>query len=501
MSYQLLEEHHRRLSHLRHSEAILSWDEAAVMPAGGGDARADALATLRGIIHERATEPRLEEWFERAEQERTTLDAWQAANLREMRREWLRATAIPQQLVEATSRAETRSEQAWRTRRAANDWAGFLPLLEEVVKLKREVGAAIGDKLGLDAYDALLDGYEPGARRAQIQPLFSRLRSFLPAFIDAVIEKQAREVVLSPSGPFPVERQRWLGLELMKRIGFDFEHGRLDTSHHPFCGGVPQDVRITTRYDADDFAKALMGVLHETGHAKYEQNLPAAWSAQPVGAARGMSVHESQSLLLEMQVCRSPAFLEFATALIVEAFPDLARAQPEAFSAGNLSRLATRVKKSFIRVDADEVTYPCHVVLRFELETALVMGQLAVKDIPERWDAGMRELLGLSTAGNFRDGCLQDVHWPAGLIGYFPTYTLGALTAAQLFRAAKSQISDLEAGIRRGEFTALDAWLREKVWSQGSSLQTDELLRRATGHTLDTAAFEAHVKERYLAAT
>jgi carboxypeptidase Taq len=498
MSYRLLEEHQQRISHLRHTEAIIGWDEAAVMPPGGGEARAEALATLRGVIHERATDARLGELFANAEQTASELDAWQSANLREMRREWLRATAVPQDLVEAASRAETRSEQAWRSCRKNNDWEGFRPLLEEVLKLKREVGAAIGAKLGLDAYDALLDGHEPGARRASIEPLFTKLRGFLPPLIDAVIERQARSTVIEPKGPFPIEQQRALGLALMKRVGFDFDRGRLDTSHHPFCGGVPQDVRITTRYDPADFAKAMMGVLHETGHAKYEQNLPRAWLSQPVGAARGMSLHESQSLLLEMQVCRSRAFLEFATALIVDAFPELARNQPTAFESSNLARLATRVEKGFIRVDADEATYPCHVVLRFELETALVLGTLSVKDIPEVWDVGMRDLLGLSTAGNFRDGCLQDVHWPAGLFGYFPTYTLGALTAAQLFQAAKAEISALEDSIRHGDFAPLDGWLRKNVWSRGSFLETDELVRRATGRVLDTSAFEAHLRERYL---
>jgi carboxypeptidase Taq len=498
MTYQALEDHQRRLSHLRHVEAIVGWDEAAMMPAGGGDARAEALATLRGIIHERATEPGLGELFALAEGEVTELDRWQAANLREMRREWLRATALPHALVEASSRAESRSEQAWRAMRAENDWAGFLPFLREVVSLKREVAQALAERLGLGPYDALLDGYEPGARCARISPLFTRLRAFLPEFIGAVLEGQSAEAAISPIGPFPVERQQWLGLELMKRVGFDFAHGRLDRSHHPFCGGVPQDVRITTRYDPDDFAKSLMGVLHETGHAKYEQNLPAKWLSQPVGAARGMSIHESQSLLLEMQVCRSRAFLEFATPFIVEAFPDAVRAEPRAFTVDNLYRLATRVERSSIRVDADEATYPCHVVLRFEIEKSLIEGSLSVEHIPEAWDASMQELLGLHTAGDYRNGCLQDVHWPAGLIGYFPTYTLGALTAAQLFRAARTRSPDLLPSIARGDFAPLDGWLREQVWGQGSLLETDELVRQATGSALDTRAFEQHLQERYL---
>lgn len=497
-AYAALELHHRRLAHLTHAEAMLSWDEATMMPTGGGDARAEALASLRGTIHERSTEPRLGDLFARAEGEAGALDDWQAANLREMKRLWTRSTALPQELVEAASRAETRSGQAWRALRPKNDWDGFRPLLEEVVERKREVAQALGEKLGLGAYDALLDGYEPGARSADVAKLFARLREFLPGFIQQVMERQRSEVVHTPLGPFSVERQRWLGAELMKRLGFDFERGRLDVSHHPFCGGVPQDVRITTRYHTEDFSRSLMGVLHETGHAKYEQNLPARFIDQPVGLARGMAVHEGQSLLHEMQLCRGGAFLALAAPLVAEAFPEAVARQPEAFTPENLGRLATRVQPSFIRVDADEATYPCHIIVRFEIEKPLIEKALDVKDIPDAWDAGMRAMLGLSTAGNFTDGCMQDVHWPEGALGYFPTYTLGALVAAQLFRAARRALPDLDARVMRGDFAALDGWLRDNVWSMGSRFDTTELVQRATGEPLGTAAFEAHLASRYL---
>jgi carboxypeptidase Taq len=241
-----------------------------------------------------------------------------------------------------------------------------------------------------------------------------------------------------------------------------------------------------------------MGVLHETGHAQYEQNLPGEWLAQPVGAARGMSIHESQSLLWELQVCRSREFFDFAAPLIRDAFPDAAAADPDAFTVDNLRRLATRVRPSFIRVDADEVTYPCHVLLRFDLERKLIAGELDIANLPEAWDVSMRELLGISTGDNHRDGCMQDVHWPAGLFGYFPAYTLGALTAAQLYRTVRQAVPALPSQIAAGDFSTLRNWLREHVWSVGSSRQTSDLLRSATGSTIDTAAFEAHLRERYL---
>jgi carboxypeptidase Taq len=498
VSYVALAEHYRRLSQLRHVEAITSWDESTMMPTGGGPARAEALSVLRGLIHQHATCEGLADLLAAAKAESANLPPWQQANLREMTREWVRASALPQKLVEAMSQAESLSEQAWRKLRPDNDFAGFLPFFREVVQLKREAAQAWAEKLSLSPYDALMDGFEPGARTNEIAPLFARLRAFLPGFIAKALERQAGEPALASEGQFPVESQRELGLELMRRLGFDFNHGRLDTSHHPFCGGVPTDVRITTRYSTSDYSKSMMSVLHESGHAKYEQNLPRSWLGQPVGLARGMSIHESQSLLTEMQVCRGRAFLEFAAPFIAQAFPDHAKRTPDAFTPENLFRGLARVKPGLIRVDADEATYPCHIILRFELEQRLVDGSLRPEDVPEAWNTGIREVLGLSTRGNDRDGCMQDVHWPAGLIGYFPSYTLGALTAAQLFRAARRALPELTDQIRRGELGALDAWLREKVWSQGSLLGTTELVERATGSVLTTEAFEQHLEYRYL---
>lgn len=498
MTYSALEEHHRRLSRLAHLEAIAAWDEASMMPPGGGAARGAALATLRGLLHAESSSPRVGELIAKAQSQIAELDPWQRANLREIERGYVRATAVPTELVEAASLAESKSEQAWRRLRKDNDWQGFRPLLEEVVRIKREVAAALSGALGLSPYDALLDGYEPGAREAAIAPLFAELGAVLPDLIANALERQKSAPAVVPQGTFPVDAQRDLALTLMRKLGFDFEHGRLDQSHHPFCGGVPEDVRITTRYDAKDFLSALMGVLHETGHAKYEQHLPKPYLDQPVGRARSMAMHESQSLLLEMQVCRSAEFARFLAPLAQKAFPLAAAGDARAFGADNLARVLARVRPGYIRVDADEVTYPCHVVLRFELETALIAGRITVADLPELWDAGMRRLLGLSTAGNDKDGCMQDVHWAAGLFGYFPTYTLGALTAAQLFAAAKRAHPDLPEAIARGDLSALDAWLGENVWGQGCLLETDELVRRATGAPLGIAAFESHLRRRYL---
>jgi carboxypeptidase Taq len=501
MTYQKVHAHYRKLGHLNHVAAIVGWDEAVMMPEGGGDKRGEALATLRVMMHDLGTNPALGEWLSTAAEEARAgkLDAWQSANVREAQRQWQRETAVPSDLVEAASVADSKSEQAWRKLRAQNDWKTYRPLLEEVVSLKRQVAQAIGAKLGLGPYDAMVDGYETGMRSADIDRVFGELKAFLPDYIARASEKTKAQSARKPVPPFPVEAQRKLGLELMAATGFDMKHGRLDVSHHPFCGGVPSDVRITTRYDERDFQSAMMGVLHETGHAKYEQGLPSAWIEQPVGQARSMAVHESQSLLQEMQVCRSLEFFEFAEPLIRRAFPASVQEDAGAFSAANLFALMTRVQPGFIRVDADEVTYPGHVILRYELEKALMEGTLSVADLPEAWDARMQAWFGLSTKDNYKDGCMQDVHWPSGAFGYFPSYTLGALLAAQLFAAAAREMPTLRRDIAQGSLTALNAWLGARVWSKASSVGTDALVREATGEPLSAKYFRAHLDARYFA--
>lgn len=469
-----------------------------MMSAAGGPARSEAMATLHVVLHELKTDERLADWLQNAESEVDKLSPMQRANVREIRRAVGRAQGIPAQLVARASEAQMRSEHAWRTMRADNNWADFEPHLQAVVDLKREEAAALGASLGLDPYDALLDEFEPGLRSAEIDAVFSDLRAFLPGFIDRVIEKQSRDKWVTPEGPFALPAQEELGKRLMEAVGFFMDAGRLDVSHHPFCGGNARDVRITTRYDTNDFTTALLGVLHETGHAKYEQGLPAEWLEQPVGHARGMSIHEGQSLLQEMQVSRSRAFLEFAAPLMAEAFPLSSGASPAAYEVGNLYGLYTRVTRSKIRVDADEVTYPCHILLRYGLEKALIDGSLQVCDLPEAWDAGMQDLLGISTGMDFRDGCMQDVHWPAGAFGYFPTYTLGAMTAAQLFAAANRAVPNLAGMIARGEFEPLNDFLRANIWQHGSLYETPELMRRATGAELSADPLKAHLASRYL---
>src|SRR5216684_3717326 len=485
-AYPELEARFRRLGAVEEAVAMLHWDAAAMMPSGGAASRAEQLATLRVIAHQLLTAPDIADLLAAAEAEDNSLDPWQRANIREMRRRWRHAAAIPGDLIEAKSRACSESETVWRKARPADDFAAALPGLERVLGLTREVAAAKAAAFGTSPYEALLDQYEPGGAVASIDRLFDEIALFLPEVLDAALARQAAHPVPpGPRGPFPIAAQRRAATMLMERVGFDFAHGRIDESAHPFCGGTPDDVRLTTRYDEADFATSLMGTLHETGHALYKRGLPAEWRRQPVGAARGMALHESQSLFLEMQVCRSRAFAGFAASLLREIFAG----EGEAFY-----RRQVRVVPGPIRVDADEVTYPAHVN---RLERAMIAGDLLPRDLPGPWAEGLRELIGVVPRSD-REGVLQDIHWYDGNWGYFPTYTLGALIAAQLFEAARRDVPEVTQAIAVGEFAPLLVWLRERVHSKGSLLSTDELVEGATGQPLGTASFERHLRERYL---
>jgi carboxypeptidase Taq len=481
-----------RLYRFNHLSAIVGWDRNAMMPPNGNAARAAAEAELHTLIHRTRTEPRLTGLLQAAEQE--ALTDLERANLREMRRDWRDATALPESLVEAKTLAGAACEHAWREQRPANDWPGFLDNFREVVRLSREEARLLAAETGLSPYDALMDRYEPGVRAADMDRIFTDVKTWLPDLVTRVQSKQRSEQVAAPVAPFPIPAQRKLNHAVMELLGFDFAAGRLDESAHPFSGGVPEDVRLTTRYREEDFAQSLLGTIHETGHARFEQNLPREWLGQPLGNARSYGIHESQSLSFEMQLARSRAFVGLLSPLLAAHFG----AQP-AFAADNLYMLFTRVKPGLIRVDADEVTYPAHVILRYEIERALIEGAIEADDIPALWDEKMLSLLGIDTRGNYRNGCMQDVHWTEGAFGYFPSYTLGAMYAAQWFAAMRRVTPDLDQRIAAGDLAPVFDWLKQNVWSQASRWDTPELVMRASGEALNPRHFRAHLETRYLA--
>jgi carboxypeptidase Taq len=494
-AYRRLQDRFARIATIGEAGAMLGWDAAAMMPPGGGEARGDQLAVLDGLAHGLLVEPRTAEDLATAEAAGLGAeDPWQAANLRLMRHDHTRATAIPADLVEARARANSACEQVWREARRNSDFAMVEDRLAEVVRLVREQAAALAPALDLSPYDALMDGYQRGIGVAEVSPIFRDYEAFLRTALPRIEERQnSLPATIRPRGPFPADKQEALCRRMSERAGLDFAHARLDRSTHPFCGGTPNDVRITTRYVEDDFATSLMGVMHETGHALYERHRPAHYARQPVGEAAGMAAHESQSLIVEMQACRSDAFLSWLA-------PELAAhfgGDPAPYEPGNLGRMLRHVSRGFIRVDADEMTYPAHVILRFRLEQALISGDLSVADLPGAWNDGLHELLGI-TPPNDAKGCLQDIHWYDGLFGYFPCYSLGAMAAAQLMAAARRAEPELDAALGRGDLSVLQGWLHANVHAKGSLLGFNDLLREATGKPLDPRDFEAHLTSRYL---
>lgn len=496
-AYAKLEEIGRKLEAISHAQSMLSVDEAVMMPAGGGEKRAEAMSVLAGIYHELATASEIGEWLEAAESE--PLDDRQRTALRESRRVYTNMTCLSADFVRRQVNARVRSEQLWRQLRPTGDWAAFLPAFEGVVAMAREEAQLRAEALGLEAYDAMMEQYDPGNRAADIAPVFAELKSFLKDFVPAALARQEEKLAARPlkpfNAPFPIDKQKALGTAMMEALGFDFEHGRLDISHHPFCGGVPTDVRMTTRYVTGEFLSSLMGILHETGHGLYEQGLPKKWGHWPVGSARGMAIHESQSLFVEKQIARSAEFWEWAMPHVAEHLGDSAIAGWELEDVLGHVHL---IERGLIRVDADEATYPLHVILRFEIEKGLIEGTLAPKDVPEAWDERMNEYLGLRTINDPKDGPMQDVHWPSGAFGYFPSYTLGAMIAAQLWAAIEKENPNAREDMRNGRFVGLNEWRAEHIWSQASFYSTPDLLERATGEPLNAKHFEDHLKRRYL---
>ena len=492
-AYGRLASRFARIATVRETAAVLDWDASTMMPAGGGAARGEQLAVLAGIAHAMLTEPQVADDLASAEAS-PPAGTWEAENLRLMRHAHTRATALPADLVEALARAGSDCEKIWRGARAASDFAQVREALSGLLRLVRESAMALGPALGLSPYDALMDENQRGVTAAQAASIFAPYETFLRDNLAEIEARQARRPApVAPGGPFPIPAQEALAWKLARRLGLEPDHARLDRSVHPFCGGTPTDVRITSRYNEQEAATAMMSVLHETGHALYERGLPPAWARQPVGQAAGMAVHESQSLIMEMQACRSDAFLGFLGREMHAAFGGDAAPYEKA----NLARLLRRVERGHIRVDADEVTYPAHVILRFRLEQAMLSGDLQVADLPGAWAEQTRALLGNEPPDD-RRGCLQDIHWYSGAFGYFPSYSLGAMAAAQLMAAARRALPDLDAAFAEGDVSPLLAWLRREVHARASLFGMDALMRAATGKPLDPADFLAHLRARYL---
>lgn len=479
---QGLRERLAEVSDLEQAAGTLQWDQQTMMPRAGAPARAEQLATLETVVHERATAPEIGTLLEKAAEEAAgeppETDA--ASLVRVARRDYDKARRVPGELKAEMARAASLGQEAWERARALSDFEPFRPHLERSLELKRRYVECFAGEFDC-AYDALLDDFEPGTRTAEVAAVFAELKRGLVPLIAAIAERtgasDAEEVVSSPlRGTFAAEEQRALVLEILPRLGFDLAGWRLDEAAHPFATGTPGDVRLTTRYEEEHLGMALFSALHECGHGLYEAGVAPELVRTPLGSGVSLALHESQSRLWENVVGRSRPFCTWVLPLLQAAFPS----QFAGVGVEELFRAVNRVRPSLIRVEADEATYSLHVILRFELEQELIEGRLAVADLPEAWNARMRDYLGVEVPDDAR-GVLQDVHWSAGLFGYFPTYALGNIISLQIWARARAELPDLDARIERGELAPLREWLREHLHRYGRKFTPSETLRKVAG--------------------
>ncbi|MGI9470747.1 MAG: carboxypeptidase M32 [Rubripirellula sp.] len=478
-----------------HSTAdTLEWDERTGMPIAAGEYRASQVAMLRALVHQRRTDQTYGESLQHLMGELGDEDPHGeiASTVKGLHRDWQRDKKLPTSLVERTAQATVRGQQTWDAARQADDYSMFQESLEHVIDLKREAGERLSEGTDRSVYEALLDEYEPDGRVAEIREVFEEVRKPLVALIAAAKDAPYQPDVTALERTHNLEDQRDFSHFVAEEVGFDFDRGRLDETSHPFCTTLgPSDCRILTRFDPHWFPAGLFGTLHEAGHGMYEQGLRADWFGLPPGSYVSLGIHESQSRLWENQVGRSRPFWEWLYSKTQEVFtPEL-----DEISLDTFHFAINTVRPSLIRVEADEATYNLHIIIRFDLEQQLIDRSLSVADLPEAWNSRYESDLGIRPPSD-ADGVLQDVHWSAGLIGYFPTYTLGNLAAAQLFDAARAQIGDLDDLFAHGEFRPLLDWLRERIHYDGRCYSGAELVQRATGTPLSASHLVTYLKSK-----
>lgn len=476
------------------ARAILHWDASTYMPKGGAWGRGEMQGALEAVTTDLIAAPDAAELLASAEGATDALSPAEKANLAEMRRVWRHRAAVPKDLLIAKARCCARLEIDWHEAKTNNDFPLFARGFEELLPIIREAAEAKAAALGLTPQDALIDAADPGLTVAAIEPIFADMEAALPALLAEAVERQKTwPAPIPPAGDFSLARQQALSEKLAAAVGHSPEHCRIDPTNHPFAlAGTPGDNRITTRFDADNIRFAVMATLHESGHALYESGLPRSMAFQPAGRARGATAHESQSLSVEMQAARSREFLSWLAPVLAEAF-----GEGSCWSAANLLNLWRRVGEGYIRVEADEISYPLHVILRFRLEQALLSGDLAVADLPDAWSDLSQKLLGRRPPDHAH-GCLQDIHWAAGLFGYFPNYALGAALAAQLFAAAVKEDPEILSALGRGDFGPWRAWIGPRFHARASEVPFVALVSEATGAPLSAAALKAHLRARYI---
>ncbi|NIY98065.1 carboxypeptidase M32 [Salipiger sp. HF18] len=483
-AYDKLMSFQRETGALAQVAGRLGWDQEVMMPHGASEQRSEEMAVMESILHARRTDPRVGEWLDAVDD--GALDEEGTAHLRHIRRSYERGLRVPAKLATDIARITSRAHRIWAEARADDDFAAFAPVLKEVVRLKREEGAALA--AGGDAYDALLDDYEPGATAAQLSGMFGALRPRLVALRQAVLD---RPQPASLQGTFDEQAQMMLSQTVARTFGYEMARGRIDKAVHPFSSGSGDDVRITTRTNALDPFNCLYSTIHEVGHAAYEQSIRSSYRFTPLGQGVSMGVHESQSRIYENQLGRSRAFTSWLFTRMTELFGDLGLDGPDAFYAA-----VNRVQNGFIRTEADEVQYNLHVLLRFDLEQALIAGTLEVDDLEAAWNERFLSDFGFPV-DKPSDGVLQDVHWSAGLFGYFPTYSLGNVYAGCLHKALRAAVPDLDSQMAAGDLAAATAWLSENVQQYGGLYEPRDVITRACGEAPSEAPLLDYLEAKF----
>lgn len=491
-AYERLSLRSMETSYLDSAVKMLRWDQSTYIPRKGHAHRANQLSALAKMKHKMVTDPLIGEWLEIVEDSDLTEDllSVEAVNTREWRRLYDRAVKIPESLAVNLARAAAEAQPVWEEARRGDDWESFKPHLATMVSLKREQAQALGYED--EPYDALLDYYEQGETARHLETIFARLRPALTDLLHRILESPRRPDSSIRHRHFPIADQQAFATKVARKLGYDFNGGRLDVSVHPFTEGIgPGDVRITTRYHEDDFNEAFFAVVHEAGHAMYHQGLPMEHWGMPICVPVSLGINESQSRMWENIIAGSLPFWKYFYPQAQERFAVLRDVPLDDFYSS-----INEVQPSFIRVEADEVTYNLHVLLRFEIEVMLVRGDLEVEDLPKAWNAKMRSYLGI-TPKDYVTGVLQDIHWASGSIGYFPTYTLGNMNAAQFFHQASKDLGDMDALIEKGEFGVLLRWLREKIHSQGSRYRPRDLVRTVTNEEMNPDYLIDYLVQKY----
>lgn len=490
MSYLELKKLRDEIGQIYEISSIMHWDSSVIMPRKSASARGRSLELLADLAHNKTTSSEFKTNLELSLREQRKLSVWDKKNLDLINKEYLLATCLPTDLVRDISSATSECEMEWRKARNENNFDTVRPNLEKVFALTLEKSKRFGEVLEKTPYDSLLDQYDSGQNQASIDLLFNLVESEIPKLLTNAQASQKKKPAFALK--FPKEAQERILRNFLPKLQFDFEAGRLDESTHPFCGGIPEDIRITTRYYQHDFSASFLGVVHEAGHALYERNLPKEFSRQPVGSACSFSIHESQSLFVEKQICKSRPFLEFFHTTYFSKEFDL----KNQYSLDDLYNYINYVTPSFIRVDADEVTYPLHILVRYKIEKALFSSEIKIKDISAYFDELYEKYLGIRPKTH-SEGCLQDIHWYMGGFGYFPSYTLGAMTAAQLMSTVKATLPDTKSNLRNANFSNIFKWLNENIHKHGSLHSSQDLLKLATGEGLNPKYFLDYLKEKY----